>query len=74
MIVKQDFIYTPKGANRPLHIYLPDHYYDSQDGNCYTVFMAVTNHGHEIRTFTNNFAWNFAKQFRRTEKGIEIVE
>jgi len=31
MIVKQDFIYTPKGANRPLHIYLPDHYYDSQD-------------------------------------------
>jgi len=50
------------------------HYYDSQDGNCYTVFMAVTNHGHEIRTFTNNFAWNFAKQFRRTEKGIEIVK
>ena len=26
MIVKRDFIYTPKGKNRPLHIYLPDNY------------------------------------------------
>ena len=26
MIVKRDFTYTPKGANRPLHIYLPDDY------------------------------------------------
>ena len=26
MIVKRDFIYTPKGKNRPLHIYLPDSY------------------------------------------------
>ena len=26
MIVKRDFIYTPKGKNRPLHIYLPDDY------------------------------------------------
>lgn len=26
MIVKRDFLYTPKGTNRPLHIYLPDDY------------------------------------------------
>ena len=26
MIVKRDFIYSPKGKNRPLHIYLPDSY------------------------------------------------
>lgn len=26
MIVKKDFIYTPKGKNRPLHIYLPEGY------------------------------------------------
>ena len=26
MVVKQDFIYTPKGKNRPLHIYLPEGY------------------------------------------------
>ena len=29
MIVKRDFIYTPKGTNRPLHIYLPDDYEQS---------------------------------------------
>ncbi len=26
MIVKKDFVYTPKGKNRPLHIYLPEGY------------------------------------------------
>lgn len=26
MVVKRDFIYTPKGKNRPLHIYLPEDY------------------------------------------------
>ena len=31
MIVKRDFIYTPKGANRPLHIYLPEGYFESQE-------------------------------------------
>ena len=24
MIIKRDFIYTPKGTNRPLHIWLPE--------------------------------------------------
>ena len=31
MIIKRDFIYTPKGTNRPLHIYLPDNYFESED-------------------------------------------
>lgn len=31
MIVKRDFIYTPKGMNRPLHIYLPDHYFEADE-------------------------------------------
>lgn len=31
MIIKRDFIYSPKGTNRPLHIYLPDEYYQSQE-------------------------------------------
>ena len=26
MIIKRDFIYTPKGASRPLHIWLPENY------------------------------------------------
>ena len=29
MIVKRDFTYSPKGKNRPLHIYLPDGYWNS---------------------------------------------
>lgn len=31
MILKRDFIYTPKGKNRPLHIYLPEGYDDSEE-------------------------------------------
>ena len=31
MIIKRDFIYSPKGTNRPLHIYLPDDYYQSEE-------------------------------------------
>ena len=31
MIIKRDFIYTPKGTNRPLHIYLPDDYFESAE-------------------------------------------
>ena len=31
MIIKRDFIYTPKGKNRPLHIYLPEDYETSEE-------------------------------------------
>lgn len=48
------------------------HYFDSMDGNCYTALMGVTHHAHEIRPFTNRFAWNFVKHFRRTLTGIVI--
>lgn len=48
------------------------HYFDSTDGNCYTALMGVTHHAHEIRPFTNRFAWNFVKHFRRTPTGIVI--
>jgi hypothetical protein len=50
------------------------HYYDSKDGNCYTCLMAITNHGHEIRPFTNRYAYGFAKRFRRVDGKIEIHE
>ena len=50
------------------------HYFDSKDGNCYTAIMPITNHAHEIRPFTNNYAWNFIKQFKRTKQGIEIIK
>ena len=48
------------------------HYFDSIDGKCYTALMGVTHHAHEIRPFTNRFAWNFVKHFRRTPAGIVI--
>ncbi len=48
------------------------HYYDSQDGNCYTCLLAITEHGHEIRPFTNRYAYRFAKRFRRVNGEIEI--
>lgn len=51
------------------------HYWDSKDGNCYTALMGVTNHAHEIRPFTNEFAWNFVKKYRRLADGsIQIEE
>ena len=31
MIIKRDFVYTPNGKNRPLHIYLPDNYDKSDE-------------------------------------------
>lgn len=31
MIIKRDFIYSPKGTNRPLHIYLPDNYFETDE-------------------------------------------
>ena len=31
MVVKHDFNYTPKGKNRPLHIYLPDDYAENRE-------------------------------------------
>ncbi len=42
MIVKRDFIYTPKGKNRPLHIYLPDDYLSS--GKRYPVMYFFDGH------------------------------
>ena len=50
------------------------HYFDSKDGNCYTAIMPISNHAHEIRPFTNKYAWDFIKQFRRTDIGIEIFK
>ena len=31
MIVKHDFLFPPKAANRPLHIWLPDNYYETKE-------------------------------------------
>ncbi|MBR5340703.1 MAG: hypothetical protein IK151_02115 [Erysipelotrichaceae bacterium] len=50
------------------------HYYNSNDDKCYTCLLAITNHGHEIRPFTNRFAYGFAKRFYRRNGIIQIDE
>ena len=45
------------------------HSFESADGNVYTQIMAVTNHQHELRRFTNECCWNFLKHFRRKADG-----
>ncbi len=42
MIIKRDCSYTPKGTNRPLHIYLPDGYFTS--GERYPVMYFFDGH------------------------------
>lgn len=42
MIIKQDFNYSPKGKNRPLHIYLPDDY--ESGGESYPVMYFFDGH------------------------------
>ena len=42
MIIKRDYIYTPKGTNRPLHIYLPDDY--DRDDRRYPVMYFFDGH------------------------------
>ena len=42
MVVKHDFNYTPKGKNRPLHIYLPDDY--AENRNRYPVMYFFDGH------------------------------
>ena len=39
MVIKRDFIYTPKGKNRPLHIYLPEGYESSDKRYPVTYFF-----------------------------------
>lgn len=48
------------------------HYFDSEDGNCYTAFGGVDNQGHECRYFTCNQAWMFISKFRRVDGKIMI--
>ena len=45
------------------------HYFDSEDGNCYSVFGSIDNQGHECRYHTCEQAWLFISQFRRLKDG-----
>lgn len=49
-------------------------YFDSQDGNCYSVFGSISEQGHECRHHTCEQAWKYLKQFRRLENGELVFE
>ena len=48
-------------------------YFESEDGNCYSVFGSISDQGHECRYHTCEHAWRFLSQFRRTSDGELVI-
>lgn len=72
MILKQDMVYTPKGKNRMLHIYLPDHYYDTDERYPVMYFFD----GHNLfrdSDATYGKSWGFEQFLPGWPKNIIIV-
>ena len=72
MIVKRDFVYTPKGASRPLHIWLPDDYENSQER--YPVMYFFDGHNlflNEDATYGKS--WGFKEFLEGWEKPMILV-
>ena len=72
MIIKRDFIYTPKGKNRPLHIWLPENYHQSEARYPVMYFFD----GHNL--FTNEDAtygrsWGMKQFLENWAKEIIVV-
>ena len=72
MIIKRDFLYTPKGKNRPLHIHLPDDYYLTDEH--YPVMYFFDGHNLFFDTdATYGKSWGFSDFLARWEKKIILV-
>ena len=72
MVVKRDFIYTPKGKNRPLHIWLPEDYETS--GKRYPVTYFFDGHNlffNEDATYGKS--WGLKEFLEGWEKDMIIV-
>ena len=72
MIVKHDFVYTPKGTNRPLHIYLPDDY--GYSGERYPVMYFFDGHNlflNEDATYGKS--WGLKEFLDTWEKRMIVV-
>ena len=72
MIIKRDFIYTPKGTNRPLHIWLPDDYDHSQKRYPVMYFFD----GHNLFTdedATYGKSWGLLEFLQNWSKDMIIV-
>lgn len=72
MIIKRDFIYTPKGTNRPLHIYLPNDYFES--GERYPVMYFFDGHNlYNNEDATYSKSWGLKDFLDSWEKKIIVV-
>lgn len=72
MIVKRDCIYTPKGKNRPLHIYLPEDYETS--GKKYPVMYFFDGHNLFFDTdATYGKCWGFKEFFESWDRELILV-
>ena len=72
MVIKRDFIYTPKGKNRPLHIHLPDSYYISEER--YPVMYFFDGHNLFFDTdATYGKSWGFSDFLASWGKNMILV-
>lgn len=72
MIEKRDFIYTPNGKNRPLHIYLPDNYEETEEQYPVMYFFD----GHNLfndKDATYGKSWGLKEFLEKWDKDIIIV-
>ena len=72
MLIKRDFIYSPKGTSRPLHIWLPENYYETQERYPVSYFFD----GHNLfrdADATYGKAWGFLEFLRNWEKPMILV-
>ena len=72
MILKRDFIYTPKGANRRLHIWLPEDYDNTAERYPVMYFFD----GHNLfrdEDATYGKSWGMAKYMEDSQKELIIV-
>ena len=72
MVIKRDFLYTPKGVNRRLHIHLPDDYYLTEEHYPVMYFFD----GHNLffdSDATYGTSWGMSDFLARWDKKIILV-
>ena len=72
MLIKRDFLYTPKGKNRPLHIWLPDDYF--RTGERYPVMYFFDGHNLFLDSdATYGKSWGLAEFLAGWDKKMIVV-
>ena len=72
MVIKRDFIYSPNGQNRRLHIYLPDSYYETDEQ--YPVMYFFDGHNlYSDQDATYGKSWGLKDFLDRWDKNMIVV-